>query len=55
LVQKSQVRSHGILQSEREDTITMARKVSGVDGKPRYIVIDSVALDDAGGASKGKH
>jgi Domain of unknown function (DUF927) len=51
---KADLIQHNILRTEREDTITMARKVSGVDGKPRYIVIDAVALDEARGAIKGK-
>jgi hypothetical protein len=36
-----------ILRTERGDTTTMARKVSGVKGKRRYIVIDAAALDEA--------
>jgi putative DNA primase/helicase len=36
-----------ILRTERPDVITMSRKVSGVPGKLRYIVINSVALDEA--------
>jgi uncharacterized protein (DUF927 family) len=38
---------HKILRTERGDTRTMARKISGVKGKPRYHVIDIVALDKA--------
>jgi hypothetical protein len=38
---------HKILRTERRDTITMARQINGVRGKPRYIVINTVALDEA--------
>ena len=36
---------HKILRTEREDTTTMARKVGGVKGKLRYIVLDTIALE----------
>jgi hypothetical protein len=47
LANKAILARNKILRTEREDTTTMARKISGVKGKPRYIVIDAVALDQA--------
>jgi hypothetical protein len=44
---KAMLVEHKILRTERGDTTTMARKISGVKGKPRYIVIDIAALDKA--------
>jgi putative DNA primase/helicase len=46
-VNKTVLLKHKVLRTERADTMTVARKVSGITGKLRYIVIDMLALDEA--------
>jgi hypothetical protein len=42
---RSTFRKVGIFRTKRSDTSTVDRKISGINGKPRYYAIDVEALD----------
>jgi len=42
---RSTLREAGIFHTQRNDTPTMGKKISGIKGKPRYYAINGEALD----------
>jgi endo-beta-N-acetylglucosaminidase D len=42
--ERNALKEQNVILAEREDTATVERKIGGIDGKPRYYVIDVRAL-----------